>query len=55
MSAAEGLDSPILNSPYEPPERHFELGLDGPTGTIFDCRRLSESFIPVPASKKVAQ
>ena len=46
------LANPILNSPYEAPERHFELGADGPTGEIFDGRRPSESFIPVPRPKK---
>lgn len=51
MTAAE-LSNPILNSPFEPPARHFELGLHGPTGRILDGRRPSESFIPVPATKK---
>ena len=53
--ASEGIENPIINSPYDPPERHFELGPDGPTGTILDGRRLSESFIPVPPSRKGAQ
>jgi type III restriction enzyme len=39
MSPVESLDNPILNSPYDPPERHFELGPGGPTGTILDGRR----------------
>ena len=46
------LSKPILNSPYEAPERHFALGPNGPTGEILPCRRPSESFIPVPVSKK---
>ena len=46
------LSNPILNSPYEAPERHFALGLNGPTGEILLGRRSSESFIPVPVSKK---
>ena len=33
MTAAE-LTNPILNSPYTAPEEHFELGPDGPTGTV---------------------
>lgn len=44
--------NPILNSPFEPPERHFVLGGNGPTGEIRDGRRLSESFIPIPSSRK---
>ena len=55
MAAAESLDNPILNGPYDPPARHFELGPDGPTGTVVDGRRLSESFIPVPPSRKKAE
>ena len=46
------LSNPILNSPFDPPERHFEIGLHGPTGQILEGRRRSESFIPVPVSKK---
>ena len=48
----DNLSNPILNSPYDPPERHFALGPTGPTGEILPGRRLSESFIPTPASKK---
>jgi type III restriction enzyme len=46
------LSNPILNSPYAPPERHFELGPSGPTGEVREGRRPSESWIPVPASQK---
>ncbi|MCB0989731.1 MAG: DEAD/DEAH box helicase family protein [Acidimicrobiales bacterium] len=49
---AEGIENPILNGPYDAPSRHFELGPNGPTGTILDGRRPSESFIPVPAPRK---
>ena len=52
MSTAESLANPILNSPYDPPEAHFELGPSGPTGTIIPGRRPSESFIPLPAQRK---
>ncbi len=48
----DSLSNPILNSPYEAPERHFALGPNGPTGEILPGRRPSESFIPVPVSKK---
>lgn len=50
--AAEGIANPILNSPYDPPARHFELSSTGPTGEIIESRRESESFIPVPPPKK---
>jgi type III restriction enzyme len=49
---ATNLDNPILNSPYGPPQRHFEIAPDGPTGLVLDGRRPSESFIPVPRPKK---
>lgn len=57
MSGAtdDGLDAlanPILNSPYELPSRHFELSSTGPTGTIIEGRRPSESFIPVAPVRK---
>ncbi len=48
----DALSNPILNSPYEPPERHFALGPNGPTGEILPGRRPSESFVPTPVSKK---
>jgi len=52
MSAEEGLENPILNSPYEPPGRHFVLGRHGPTGEVNVGRRPSESFIPVPVGRR---
>ena len=51
MTTAD-ISNPILNSPYAAPQQHFELGPKGPTGEIREGRRPSESFIPVPASKK---
>lgn len=48
----DALTSPILNSPYGAPEAHFEIGPKGPTGEIKPGRRPSESFIPIPVSKK---
>ena len=49
------LENPILNSPYEPPARHFVIGATGPTGEVKDGRRLSDSLIPVPVSRKGRQ
>jgi type III restriction enzyme len=46
------LEDPIINSPYLPPERYFEIGHTGPTGRVLPGRRPSESFIPIPQSKK---
>ena len=49
------LSNPIINSPYDPPEAHFEIGLTGPTGRLIAGRRPSESYIPIPVSRKGRQ
>ena len=49
---AVAIDNPILNSPYEQPDRYYEVGPKGPTGLIRDGRRPSESFIPIAMTKK---
>ena len=50
--AEADLSNPILNTPFDPPDRHFELGERGPTGEIKEGRRPSQSFIPVPRPTK---
>jgi len=46
-------DSPILNSPYEYPLRHWELDEDGqPTQRIIPSRRSAKFITPVPKPKK---
>ena len=46
-------DRPILNSPYEPPKRHWELDAEGqPTQKIVETRRKAEFISPIPKSKK---
>jgi type III restriction enzyme len=49
---AADLSNPIINSPYDPPEAHFEIGPNGPTGQLLPGRRPSESYVPVPVSTK---
>ncbi len=46
------IDNPILNSPYEQPDRFYQIGPQGPTGEVRDGRRPSESFIPIAITKK---
>ena len=46
------LSNPIINSPYDPPEGHFEIGHNGPTGRLLQGRRPSESYIPIPVTRK---
>ncbi len=46
-------DHPILNSPYECPQRHWELDPGGqPTQGILDQRRPVDFIAPVPKPKK---
>ncbi len=46
-------ERPILNSPYEPPRRHWELDGDGqPTQRIIEVRRKADFITPIPKPKK---
>jgi type III restriction enzyme len=46
-------DHPVLNSPYEMPERHWELDEQGqPTQRIVESRRRAEFITPIPRPKK---
>ncbi len=46
-------EKPILNSPYECPERHWELDPSGqPTQHIIESRRSAEFITPIPKPKK---
>jgi type III restriction enzyme len=46
-------ERPILNSPYEYPARHWELGPDRqPTQRIIESRRRADFVMPIPAPKK---
>jgi type III restriction enzyme len=46
-------DQPILNSPYQYPDRHWELDSTGqPTQKIIDSRRQAEFITPIPKPKK---
>lgn len=43
--------NPIINSPYRPPERHWELENGQPTGKIIDRRRDVSFISPIPRPK----
>ncbi|MEW4530635.1 BPTD_3080 family restriction endonuclease [Maioricimonas sp. JC845] len=46
-------DQPILNSPYEYPQQHWELDSQGqPTQKIISARRRAEFITPIPKPKK---
>ena len=49
-------ESPILNSPYEYPSRHWELDESGqPTSQVVDRRRRVSLITPIPKPKKRRQ
>ncbi len=52
MTSAASLSNPILNSPYDVPARHWEMGPHGPTGSVLEGRRPSQSFVPVAPVRK---
>lgn len=46
-------EKPVLNSPYEYPNRHWELDANGqPTQRIIENRRRAEFITPIPKPKK---
>jgi len=48
-------DHPILNSPYERPQRHWELDASGqPTQKIIEARRKADFITPIPKPKKLS-
>ncbi|HHT9133500.1 MAG TPA: restriction endonuclease, partial [Candidatus Avalokitesvara rifleensis] len=49
------MKSPILNSPYAEPSRHFKADERGLTEEIFEYRRPSSFYIPVPRAKTKQQ
>ena len=49
-------DHPILNSPYECPNRHWELTHDGvPTPNIKEFRRPADFITPIPKPRRQRQ
>ncbi len=49
------IESPILNSPYAEPSRHFKSDDRGLTDEIISARRPSSFYIPVPRAKTKQQ
>ena len=45
------IENPVINSPFDEPQRHFRFDEGGITSEIVDRRRQSEYFIPIPKSK----
>ena len=53
--ATADLSNPIINSPYDPPEPHFEIGPSGPTGRDPAGPATERVVHPVPVSRKGAE
>jgi type III restriction enzyme len=46
------IENPVINSPFEPPKRHFKFTDEGITNEIVETRRISSYFIPIAKPKK---
>ncbi|HEX3745394.1 MAG TPA: DEAD/DEAH box helicase family protein [Bryobacteraceae bacterium] len=46
------IPNPVINSPFDEPNRHFFFDQDGITDKLVESRRLSSYFVPVPKPKK---
>ena len=46
------IENPIINSPFEEPQRYFRFDDDGITNDIIEQRRRSHYFIPIAKPKK---
>jgi hypothetical protein len=45
------IENPVLNSPFEVPERHFKFDDEGITNEIVEARRTSAYIIPIAKPK----
>lgn len=52
MSRQTVIENPILNSPYEEPQRHFRFDEDGITSDVVNARRASSYFVPIAKPRK---
>ncbi len=46
------IENPVINSPFDEPQRHFRFDDDGITDEIVPARRISAYFIPIAQPKK---
>jgi len=46
------IENPILNSPFDEPNRHFRFSEEGITDEIVEARRVSSYFVPIPRPTK---
>ncbi len=46
------IDNPVINAPFEEPNRHFRFSDEGITSDIVESRRISSYFVPIAKPKK---
>ena len=46
------IENPVINSPFQEPERHFRFTDEGITNEVVDGRRISSYFVPIARPKK---
>jgi type III restriction enzyme len=46
------IENPVINSPFEEPQRHYRFTDDGITDEVVESRRVSAYFVPIPPPKK---
>jgi hypothetical protein len=46
------IENPVINSPFDEPQRHFLFTNEGITNEIVPERRVSSYFIPIAKPKK---
>jgi hypothetical protein len=46
------IENPVINSPFEKPQRHFRFNDDGITNEIVEDRSSSAYFVPIPPRNK---
>jgi len=46
------IENPVINSPFERPQRHFKFSEEGITDEIIESRRISSYFVPIPQPRK---
>ncbi|MBP8293330.1 MAG: hypothetical protein KAX65_11190, partial [Caldilineaceae bacterium] len=46
------IENPVLNSPFEEPQRHFKFNDDGITDEIAEGRRRSSYFVPIARPRR---
>ena len=46
------IETPVINSPFDEPTRHFRFTEEGITDEIVDGRRISSYFVPIARPKK---